>query len=645
MAEAASSSGQTSDLQAYAGQGFNRALGRLGDGRLEKQTLSLIQNLCRGVITPGMNDRHLSWVDGVGGLESRYARVTQGQGAPRLIFTRDDSRIVVLWVDYHDDATAWERRNRARIPDHVDGAAPLSIGGTPPPVPRTTPDEEIQLPAPDLLRDLRSASFEEYFAALDEDQRSLVYYDMSNRKGLSFVTAGAGTGKTSIAIRRALHLAGRPELEGGRVLYLCYNRVLRATVESAIKELGPPETAGQIDVRTFHQWAGWYLRKRGQPIEVDDKAGWLRWAIDAELKNLPEEMQRTLQPLLGGDSRSDTRQPNEVLATEILHVISPNQFKEFEPYGQVKRPVGQGLRPLKLSQRRAIWALHRRIRQRGDLRYTWDDLVEQARSTRMSDPSPPRYRSVIVDEGQDCSRAMVRLAKALVAGEERRLLVLADPVQDMYPGRFVWAKSEFGPRGRQAKYLLRPYRSTRQIHALAASLYAKIRESRRELEDMSESRREGPPPRLAKFATEREGLEFVITSVREEVARGRPAGQIAVLTGSNSPKKPRRDETVAALGDAGIPALALERDCAPDSSSVSVSTVNAAKGLDFTSVYLLDPGLSFGSPDSRRARFYVAITRASRSVCIVCCTDAGSPLLEELDPKCYRTVLAANDRL
>ena len=638
MAEAALSSSQESGLQAYAGQRFNRALGRLGDGRLKKQTLCVIENLCRGVITPGMNDKHLAWVDGVGGLESRSARVTQGHGAPRLIFTRDDSRIVALWVDNHDDAPAWERRNRAQIPDQIDEAAPLSIGGAPPPVPRTTPDEEIHLPATDLLGDLQAASFEEYFAALDEDQRSLVYYDMRNRKGLSFVTAGAGTGKTSIAIRRALHLAGRPELEGGRVLYLCYNRVLRATVESAIKALGSPETAGQIDVRTFHQWAGWYLQKRGLPLEVDNNAGWLRWAIEAELKHLPTEMRRALQPLLSRDPRSDIRQSNEILATEILNVISPNQFEEFEPYGQVTRPVGQGLKPLKQSQRRAIWALHQRIRQRNDLKSTWDDLVEQARIARVSDPNPPRYRAVILDEGQDCSRAMARLAKALVAGEERRLLVLADPVQDMYPGRFVWAKSEFGPRGRQANYLLRPYRSTRQIHALAASLYAKIKETRSEIEDMSESQREGPLPRLATFATESDSLECVVTAIREELAQGRPAGQIAVLTGSNSPTKPRRDEVVAALECARIPALALERDSSPNSSSVSVSTVNAAKGLDFTSVYLLDPGLSFGSPDSRRARFYVAITRASRSASVVCCADARSPLLDDLDPACYQRV-------
>lgn len=618
MTDATSGSGRPFVFLPFAGPRFERAIRRLRDSRLKRQAFKTIKRLCQDDRSPGLNSEVLRLLGDA--LESRSARVTQGQGAPRLIFARDDVRIVALWVDYHDAAYDWERRNHARIPEYAKAAAPLRLEGTPPPVPRTEAGAEVHVPDPDLLGDLETASYEEYFAALDDDQRAYVYSE-----GVSFLTAGAGTGKTSIAIRRALHLAAQPELGGGRVLYLCYNRALMLTVRRAINALGTPEMARQVEVNTVHGWADAYLQKRepGFSIEasVDIDGAWLRSAIPQEVPRLSEAERQSLAGLSARD----------VLENEIKHVLGPNQFDAIEPYLNLTRPESQGLIRLRRPQRQAMWALHQRIRRRRDAKGTWDDLIERARAALAADADPPRYRAVIVDEGQDCSPAMARLAKALAADDPRRLLVLADPAQELYPGTFLWARREFRPRGGRARILRRPYRSTRQIHALAASLYAGVEETRREIDEMTESEREGPLPRLARFATEREGLEAIAGWIRAELAQGRPAGQIAVLTGSNR----QRDEASTALDRAGVPVTTVDRAAPPDGVSVSLATVNAAKGLDFTSVYLLDPGLRFGSPHSRRARFYVALTRSSRYLCIVCCREADSPLLDDLDPACY----------
>ena len=606
--------------RSYAGPVFDRAIRRLGNDRLKEQTFKAIKRLCQGDRSPGLNDEPLRGFDR--SVEPpRSARVTQGRGAPRLIFARDNDRIVALWVDTHEPAYDWVKRNRAGIPEQIGKAVPLRIEGTPPAVPRTLSGAEVHVPDPDLLGDLEAASYEEYFAALDDDQRAYVYSE-----GVCFLTAGAGTGKTSIAIRRALHLAAQRELGGDRrVLYLCYNRALMLTVRRAIDSLGTPEMAREVEVNTVHGWADAYLQKQepGFSVEasVDIDGAWLRSAIPQEVPRLSEEERHALAGLSA----------RNVLENEIKHVLSPNQFDDIEPYLNLTRPESQGLTRLRRPQRHAVWSLYKRIRQRRDSKGSWDDLIERARAVLAADADPPRYRAVLVDEGQDCSPAMARLAKALAADDERRLLVLADPAQELYPGTFLWARREFRPRGGRARVLRRPYRSTRQIHALAASLYAEVEETRREIDEMAESEREGPLPRLARFGTEREGLDLIAAWIRAELARGRPAGQIAVLTGSNR----RRDEASTALDHAGVPVTTVDRNAPPDGASVSLATVNAAKGLDFTSVYLLDPGLWFGSPDSRRARFYVALTRSSRSLCIVCCKDADSQLLDELDPACY----------
>ena len=604
-------------IDLFHGYDFPRALNRLGS-RHESQTLEAIRRLGVRDRRGGLNDELLHRY--ASGLEVRSARVTQ---AYRLIFARSDERIVVLWVDNHDEAYAWADRHRGDIPRRFE------VRERPGPAPSVQSRDPFPVRDPDELDELAARGYEHYFSALDEQQRFLVEFDAakSNRRGLTFVTAGAGTGKTSIAIHRALHRAAQPDLEGGRVLYLCYNRALMLSVRRTIDLLAQPAVARQIEVNTFHGWAERYLQRRGADYSVaknvDIFGDWLRSALPGERQQLPAEARDVIGDL-----------PDEVLRNEIERLLSPNQFDGIARYLNLTRPESQGLRRLRRPQREAIWELHRRIRKRDDALDGWEDLIERAREARVADPDPPRYRDVIVDEGQDCSPVMARLAKALVAGAEQRLLILADPAQSLYPGRFLWARREFGPRGRQALTLRQPYRSTRQVHALAASLYANVEETRREIREMAEAEREGPLPRLARFVTEPEGLEVVVEWIEAELAQGRPAGQIAVLAGRNR----RRDEARAALEQAGVAVLTVDRDSPPDGAAASVATVHAAKGLDFTSVYLLDPVLDVIPIDSRRAQFYVALTRSSRNLSIVCCADARSPLLDDLDPACYQRV-------
>ena len=182
------------------------------------------------------------------------------------------------------------------------------------------------------------------------------------------------------------------------------------------------------------------MRLRGKDVRpIVGVEEWLSEVLPEERSRLSEGSRVAL------DGISD-----KVVVDEIVGVLSPNQFDSIEPYLNLTRPESQGLVRLRQPHRRAIWELYRRIRGRDDVRDTWDDLIEKARAALADDPHPLRYRDVIVDEGQDCSPAMARLAKALVAGAEQRLLVLADPAQSLYPGRFLWARREFGPRGRQA---------------------------------------------------------------------------------------------------------------------------------------------------------------------------------------------------
>ena len=585
--------------------------------RLAEETAEAWQRLADDPLSPGLNWERLY---NLGDARVDSIRVSRKY---RLILASLEDRLVLLWVDNHDEAYDWATQHRSTIALLVERAEQMRTagGGTPAPVPRVSDEDPIPLASPDLLVDMANRGFAHYFTALDERQATLVTLDTSSWGGLAFVKGGAGTGKSSIAIRRAIHLAGEPTLGAGRVLYLCYNRVLMESVQQAIDSLADPAVAQEIEVTSFHRWAARYVNSRSVRIDVDASGRELRTAVAITRPTLSDEQRTEV------DDLSD-----EDLANEILSVLRPNQFSEIGGYLDVTRPRSQGLRPLRRPQREVIWELNQRIRPEAGGPYQWDDLIERARALLEEDADPPRYRAVIVDEAQDCSPVMARLARTLSHGNENTMMVFADAAQSIYAHGFTWAQRELQPPGSRVRFLRVPYRSTRQVHALAASLYDSDEELHREVGEMRPAERDGPLPVLAHLPDAKQELEFIADAIQAEIEDGRPPSQIAILTSRNW----RAKQVARELTDRGIEAAIVSRS-APDGSSVSVLTVHSAKGLDFSSVYLLDFEPRGDSTASERAQLYVALTRSSNALTIVCRPRTRSPLLDDLDPDCYRT--------
>ena len=610
----------TAQRRLFGGPHYFRACARL-PGETLLAANEALQRLMLDPRYPGLHNEKLNDAGPADApIEVRSIRVDIGH---RIIHAAEGDRVVALHADSHDSAYRWKDRHLATIPNHVARATPLRVAGEQPPA-TDAAHEAGAAPeaAPDPLAEASERGLGGYLTAIGREQALLVDLDTAGRGGLTFVKGGAGTGKSAIAIHRAIRHASAPELGYGPVLYLCYNRALAETVRAAIEELAEPAVARRVFAYTFHGWATWSLTRSGEPFGDVDWNG----------QRLTEAVRRSL-PELGAPQREALRGFGaRQLAAEIRLVLRPNQFGTVEEYLDLERPRSQGLPPLRRPQREAIWALDALARQPGRHALQPDDLIEAARALRAGDAEAERYQAVIVDEAQDCSPVMARLAKALVAGEERRLMVFADPAQSIYPNGFRWAQREFRPRGAQVRTLRVPYRSTRPIHALAGSLYAGVEEMRREVGELGESSRDGPLPVLVERPDGEEELAFLVRSIRAEIEGGRQPWQIGVLTSTNA----RRDEARERLAAEDIPAHALDRS-APDGASVTVVTVQSAKGLDFASVYLLDVKPWDGSEEARRAQLYVALTRSSEALTVVCRPGTRSPLLDDLDPERYRT--------
>lgn len=538
---------------------------------------------------PGLNVEKLQ---GVGELYS--ARVNQDY---RLIFTlRLDQTAVLLHVDSHDSAYRWADRNHrsaARLRDRAREWSTLrSRRQTALPLLRS--DDPIAIDGTDELREMLEQGMAQYFTHLDAEQRSLVELDASRRSGVLYVRGGAGTGKTAVAVHRAIHLARQPSLDEGRIIYFCFNRVLAETVRDLIGDVGGPDVAGRVDVTNFDKWVHGYLAGRGHrhpPVDWGGAA--LRAAMEKELTNRPDlrEALGNLDPALAFD--------------EVLEMVRPYQFGSLAEYVDADR-TGRGF-GLRGEQRRAVWALHEAASPEATGHLAPDDLTKRALDELARDAERVPYRAVIVDEGQDCSPVMARLALQLAGGHRNRLIVFADPPQAIYSRGYRGALAALAPRGRDVRTLRKPYRGTSEALELARSLWDDDQEMAREVGELHHASRHGPRPVMHTRSGRTDLNSAVVERVRGQIGDRSPS-QIAILTSTRA----RCRELQRVLAAAGIEAEVVVRSSVVMSgASVTIITVHSAKGLDFPSVHLVDFHPVSPEGQSARAELYVALTRSS----------------------------------
>jgi DNA helicase-2/ATP-dependent DNA helicase PcrA len=164
-----------------------------------------------------------------------------------------------------------------------------------------------------------------------------------------------------------------------------------------------------------------------------------------------------------------------------------------------------------------------------------------------------QYQHFVVDEYQDVSPLQQRLLD-LWLGDRDTLCVVGDASQTIYS--FTGATPDhllnFRTRHPNATVvkLVRDYRSTPQVVHLANGLLgqARGRAAEHRLELVSQ-REPGPEPVYTEYADEPAEAEGTARRIRDLIAAGVPAGEIAVLYRVNS----QSEVYEQALADAGVP--------------------------------------------------------------------------------------------
>ncbi|MGQ4512214.1 UvrD-helicase domain-containing protein [Streptomyces sp. DW26H14] len=369
---------------------------------------------------------------------------------------------------------------------------------------------------------------------LDPEQRAVA----TAFQGPVCVLAGAGTGKTRALTHRVAYGVRAGMLQPGSVLAVTFTNRAAGEMRGRLRQLG----AGGVQARTFHSAA---LRQL-QFFWPRAVGGELPRIVDRKAPLVAEAAARCRLRLDRGELREVT---GEIEWAKVTQTV-PADYAAV-----IAKSARETARdPAETAQVYAMYEQLKRDRSVIDFEDVLlltvailqdrHDIADQVRS---------QYQHFVVDEYQDVSPLQQRLLELWV-GDRETLCVVGDASQTIYS--FTGATPEhlinFRTRHPNATVvkLVRDYRSTPQVVHLANGLLAQARGRAAEhrLELISQ-RAKGPEPVYTEYGDEPAEAEGTARRIRDLIAAGVPAGEIAVLFRINA----QSEIYEQALADAGVP--------------------------------------------------------------------------------------------
>ena len=507
----------------------------------------------------------------------------------------------------------------------------------------------------DLRRAIEGLSFAEWQLFLHPQQRALVE---RRANGPMRVSGGAGTGKTVIAVHRAVELAKRDKAGGlePRILLTTYTRNLADDLRRQVAQLEPrlPFTEKLSEpgvmVSGLDRVARMILQQAGAKISpiAQEVIGQPRGRVLTYPKDNVWQEVLTLM----GDELPEGLRFADFLESEYELIVLPQRVTALKQYLRVRRP-GRGV-ALDRSKRAAVWKAMERYRDRSaDLGVTsFDEQLALAAAwldheAALGTPRP--FRHVLVDEAQDLTPAHLQLLRALVEPGPDDLFLAEDSHQRIYGKKITLSHYGIQVRGRSRR-LTRNYRTTRQNLDVAFGILDPG--TYEDMEGQAEehhyvSPRSGPEPLLLHATDRADELSKAAELLRVWLEQDRDSEDsapetIAVLVRDRY----QRDAVVNGLAQHGIEVRAVDREAAGRGMPV-VMTMHRAKGLEFRKVLLFDVSRNaiprslrdqqYSDADRddallrERSLLYVAATRARDQLAISWSGEA-SPLITALTP-------------
>jgi len=472
------------------------------------------------------------------------------------------------------------------------------------------------------LKQALDAPWEKWTVFLHPTQQELVGRDYG---GPARVAGSAGTGKTIVALHRAVHLART--YPDARVLLTTFSITLARNLRRKLSRLVGDETglAERINVRAINEVGlELYEAAHGRP--------------NVPTTTMLRTLIRAASAAVEGHKFS-----LRFLETEWTDVVDAWQLDTWEAYRDVAR-LGRKTR-LGEKQRQMAWSVFDLLRADLDDRgFVTLPAVFAAATQALQEGAPPPADFVVVDEAQDITVYQLRFLAALAGDRDNGLFFAGDLGQRIFQTPFSWRSLGVDVRGRSHTLRIN-YRTSHQIRRQADRL---LEPEITDVDGNEESRRgtvsvfNGPEPAVAVAESAEEEAAVIGEWLADRAAEGLRPHEMAVFVRSEA-ELPRARTAVRA---AGLQAAELDHAADAPAGSVAIGTMHTAKGLEFRAAVVAacdDEILPFQSRieavadeadledvyNTERHLLYVACTRA-RDQLLITGVDPVSEFLDDL---------------
>ena len=463
--------------------------------------------------------------------------------------------------------------------------------------------------------------WEKWTVFLHPEQRQWVERDYT---GPARVSGSAGTGKTIVALHRAVYLArSNPD---ARVLLTTFSDTLASALHTKLKRLvgSEPRLAERIDVLS--------LNAVGQRL-YKAQLGTIALASREAMRQILSDASRAV----GGHKFS-----LHFLITEWEQIVDAWQLRSWDDYREVTR-LGRKTR-IPEAQRVVLWTIFEQVHST----LASQNLISHAGmftnlATILAGNKHPPFEFAVVDEAQDLSVAHLHFLAALGANRPNALFFAGDLGQRIFQQPFSWKSLGVDIRGR-SRTLRINYRTSHQIRQQADRL---LGDQLVDVDGNCETRSDtvsvfnGPPPVIRVFKTENDEFKAVGTWLAEQSNAGILPQEFGVFVRSAA----QLERAQAAVTASGLPFKVLDEHVDTASGHVSIITMHLAKGLEFRAVVVMacddevvplqerietvgDDGDLREVYDTERHLLYVACTRA-RDLLLVTGVEPVSEFLDD----------------
>lgn len=548
---------------------------------------------------------------------------------PPLFAALDEEALLRIGVpvDWIVDLRSAGEEEFFRMADHLPAEAAEALldyaatGRLPEPTAAPTPDPYLH---PDALRRIRPIAdqeeleqalafpWEKWGVFLHPAQRGAVERDF---EGPARVAGSAGTGKTVVALHRAVRLAR--EDPNARILLGTFSDPLAEALRRKLAVLAP-ETGGLVPRITVASFRG--LAEQHFQLAHGHRP-----------RIAPERLLR--QRLAGAAGSLGVRGFSpRFLLSEWTHVIDAWGIDSVETYRDVQR-MGRKSR-LGPNQRERLWGVFNAVRASlaEDGFTTWASVFTALAAHYAARGEKP-FGHIVIDEAQDLGPAELRFFAALAPSGRNALFFAGDLGQRIFQHPYSWRSLGVAVRGRSSTLKV-CYRTSRQIRAAADRL---LPERLRDVDGMEDERIgtvsvfEGPPP-IVEICDDVRAESEVVATFLQSLSEDITPEEIGIFVRTRQ-LVPRAASAVAAARLDRVPTIAV---------------MQLAKGLEFKAVIVmacdegtlpLDERVADAADeaelddiyDTERRLLYVASTRA-RDHLLLTGLKPGSEFLKDVVP-------------